>query len=66
MNDYMGFDMENLEDYDNEDKDYSEEIDYYNDIINDYEIKGRGDKKTYQWALQKLAEIKSKIADDED
>lgn len=46
-------------------EDYQEEIYYLEDIINDYEMKGRGDEKDYKRAVRRLNNIKAKFDNDD-
>lgn len=45
--------------------DYEQEIYYLQDIIDDWEMKGRGNEKDYNWAVRRLKSIKRKLNDNE-
>lgn len=47
-------------------EDYEEEIYYLEDIINDWEMKGRGNVKDYNRAVKRLNSIKAKFDNDDD
>lgn len=66
----IGFKIKDMNDYnrqlDLQGRDLEEELCYYEDIVYEYEVKGRRELEEYQWALGKIAEIRSLIAENQE
>lgn len=71
LNEELEFCFEDIKDYNNrvdlESRDLEGELAYYEGIVEEYEVKGRGDKKTYIFARNKITEIENlMLEEDED
>ena len=54
------------EDEETDNRDLDEELSYYENMIYEYEVKGRESLNNYQFALKKVAEIKGLMAERRD